>query len=125
MTITLTTSPDTVPGQLTHEDFSEKVELKYSRSPIKVSQYDLIRWWDQGVINTAHFIRFALMVERVGEDGLENFDIEKFCGDWVGTKKSGDERFVTPKQVMAEIQALQQCGAAHVETTVQMSLDLS
>ena len=40
------------------------------------------------MINTAHFIRFALMVERVGEDGLENFDIEKFCSDWVGTKKT-------------------------------------
>ena len=45
MTITLTTSPDTVPGQLAHEDLSS-VELKYSRAPIQVSQYDL--WWDQG-----------------------------------------------------------------------------
>ena len=72
MTITLTTSPDTVPGQLTHEDLSS-VELKYSRAPIKVSQYDLIRWWDQGVINTAHFIRFALMVERVGRGWAREF----------------------------------------------------
>lgn len=125
MAATITKALDTAPGQLTHENLNEKVELKYQRAPISFSQYDLIRWWDQGVINTAHFIRFALMIERVGEDGPESFDIEKFCGDWVGTKKNGDERLLTPKQVMAEIQKLQQCGAAHVETTVQMSLDLA
>lgn len=123
--MTANTALDTVPGQLTHENLNEKVELNYSCAPITVSQLGLIHWWDQGVVNTAHFIRFALMIERVGQDGLEDFDIEKFCGDWVGTKKNGDERYVTPKQVMAEIQALQQCGAAHVETTVQMSLDLA
>ena len=127
----LTTAPDTVPGQLTHTDlqegdtgFIEKVELQYSRSPIEVSQYDLIHWWDQKVINTSHFIRFALMIERVGQDEPEDFDIEKFCQDWAGSKKDGEPRYVTPKQVMTEIQALQQVGAAHVETTVQMSLDL-
>ena len=133
MTAVVTKDIDTVPGQLTDLNLQEggalavpeKAELVYSRMPVKVSQSDLIRWWDQGVINTAHFIRFALMVERVGEDGLESFDIAKFCGDWVGTKKNGEPKCVNPKQVMNEIQALQQCGAARVETTVQMSLDLA
>lgn len=125
-TTTITTAPDTAPGQLTHSGLGgdDKVELKYSRSPIKISAYDLIRWWDQGVINTSHFIRFALMVERVGHDGPENFDIQKFCEDWQGTKNNGDPRMLSPKQVLAEIQHLQQKGAAHVETSVQMSLDL-
>ena len=124
-TAVLSVASDIAEGQLTDQRLQEDVPLTYSRMPIKVSQSDLIRWWDQGVINTAHFIRFALMVERVGEDGLESFDIAKFCGDWVGTKKNGEPKCVNPKQVMNEIQALQQCGAARVETTVQMSLDLA
>ena len=129
----LSTGQDIAAGQLTSLDLQEggslavpeKAALKYDRMPIKVSQSDLIRWWDLGAINTAHFIRFALMIERVGEDGLEEFDIAKFCGDWIGTKKNGEPRCVNPKQVMNEIQMLQQIGAAHVQTTVQMSLDLS
>ena len=76
----LSVAQDIAEGQLTDQRLQEDVPLTYSRMPIKVSQSDLIRWWDQGVINTAHFIRFALMVERVGEDGLESFDIAKFCG---------------------------------------------
>lgn len=123
MTATLTTAPDTAPGQLTHEDLTEKAELKYSRMPIKVSQHELSTWWCQGLINDAAFIFLALKIERVGADGIEDFDITKFCDDWVGEVNGKDKR-LKEKTVMKVIQDLQQKGAATVDMSMQLSLDV-
>ena len=101
----------------------DKAELKYSRSPIKVGQWDLMQWWCAGLINDAAYIFFALKIERIGEDGPEDFDITNFCDDWAGEVNDKEKR-LKEKNVMKVVQDLQHKGAAHVEMSVQMSLDV-
>ena len=105
-----TTAPDTAPGQLLHTGLDEpKAELKYSRMPVPISQHDLIVWWSEGLINDAAYIFFALKVERAGQEGLEDFDIEKFITDWAGYK-NGDqdrEKLLKAETVTSALQKLQ------------------
>lgn len=120
----ITTAPDTAPGQFVHPELVEKVEAKYSRSSIKVSQHELITWWSEGLINDAAYIFFALKVERVGDEGIEDFDVTQFCEDWLGYGKSDKPKRLKEGTVTAYVQKLQQLGAATVEMKMQLSLDI-
>lgn len=122
MTATLTTAPDTVPA--THENLAEKSELKYSRMPVTLSMHELIRDWSEGLINDDAYIRFALKIERVGQEGLEEFDVTKFCEDWEGYTNSDKPKRLKEAKVTGYIQKLQQKGAATVEIKMQLSLDI-
>ncbi|ESA38520.1 hypothetical protein N836_31770 [Leptolyngbya sp. Heron Island J] len=122
MTATLTT--DTASGQFVHLELEEKVELKYSRAPVTLSMHELIRDWSEGLINDDAYIRFALKIERVGQEGLEEFDVTKFCEDWEGYTNSDKPKRLKEAKVTGYIQKLQQKGAATVEIKMQLSLDI-
>lgn len=123
-TATITTAPDTVPGQLTHPELDEKVELKYSGMPITISQHELITWWSEGLINDAAYIFLALKVERVGGDGVEDFDVTKFCDDWEGYGKTDKPKRLKESAVSKVVHQLQEKGAATVQIRMQLSLDI-
>lgn len=98
--------------------------LKYSRMPITIAQHELVTWWSESLINDAAYIFIALKIERVGEEGIENFDVTKFCDDWEGYGKSDKPKRLKESVVTGFIQKLQQKGAATVEIKMQLSLDV-
>ena len=123
----IATAPDTAVGQFTHEDLggdTGKVELKYRRAPISVKQHELITWWSEGLINDAAFIFFALKVERIGNEGIEDFDVTKFCDDWEGYGKGDKPKRLKEAAVTGLVQKLQQKGAATVEMKMQLRLEI-
>lgn len=124
MTAVLTKDTDTAVGQLTDERLQEKVPAKYSRMPISVSQSNLITWWSEGLINDAAYILLALKVERVGGEGIEDFNVTKFCEDWLGYGKSDKPKRLKESVVSKVVQSLQEKGAATVEIKMQLSLDI-
>ena len=120
----VTIAQDTAKGQLLHPELIEKVPAVYSRMPITVAQHELITWWSEGLINDAAYIFFALKVERVGGEGIEDFDVTKFCDDWLGFGKGDKEKRLKESAVTAFIQKLQQKGAATVELAMQLRLEV-
>ena len=121
-----------MPGQLTDLNLQEggalavpeKAELVYSRMPVTVSQHELITWWSEGLINDAAFIFLALKIDRVGDQGIEDFDVTRFCEDWEGYGKGEKPKRLKESAVTGLIQKLQQKGAATVEIKMQLSLDV-
>lgn len=123
---TVSNAPDTAEGQLLHPelDAPSTAKLNYSRMPVSISQHDLIVWWSEGLINDAAYIFFALKVERVGREGIEDFDLEKFITDWAGYKGADQdkEKLLKAETVTSVLQKLQQKGAATVQVKLQLQM---
>lgn len=88
-----------------------------------VSQNDLIRYWELGLINDAGYAFLAFNLEKV-EPG--SFDIEEFCDRWEAPPDDKERvKRLKTATVMVMLKKLESVGAGTVnKAQVQLDLDL-
>jgi hypothetical protein len=123
-----------IQGNFTPEQYAEmeaiaaddtpKVNVDYSGKPLQISKSQLISMWSSGLITDKPYATLALMLDRVGANEIEDFDITKFIEDWEGFSATDKPKFLKADTILSVLKKIESLTSSSVEISAKVKLDL-